>query len=116
MLIRLVPNGGFSPRRCRAAPRVVERVVGRRLRCGSDPEQALEGSEREEPPVEAEREFVQVCLEVLRRDAVVNAIQPGLQVAEDEVDERQVLLRDVGIAALRNLCEPVALIREVVVA
>jgi hypothetical protein len=83
MLIRLVPNG-----RLRAAPRVVERVVGRRLRRGSDPEQALEGSEGEEPPVEAEREFVQVCLKVLRRDAVVNAIQPGFQVAEDEVDER----------------------------
>ena len=46
----------------------------------------------------------------------MNAIQPGLQVAEDEVDERQVLLRYVGIAALRDLREPVALLREVVVA
>ncbi|MDZ4341488.1 MAG: EAL domain-containing protein [Candidatus Binatia bacterium] len=32
LLIRLVPNGSFSPRRLRAAPGVVERGVGRRLR------------------------------------------------------------------------------------
>jgi len=79
MLIRLVPNWGFSPRRLRAAPRpsVVERVVGRRRHRGSDAEQALERVEREEPPVESERELVQVRLKVLRRDTVVNAIQPG---------------------------------------
>ena len=79
MLIRLVPNWGFSPRRLRAAPRpsVVERVVGRRRHRGSDAEQALERVEREEPPVESERELVQVRLKVLRRDTVVDAIQPG---------------------------------------
>ena len=116
MLIRLVPNGGFSVRQRRAAPGVVKRVIGRRLRHRSDAEQAPEGVEREEPPVEAERKLVQVRLKVLRRDAVVNAIQPGLQVAEDEVDERQMLLRDVGIATLHDLREPVAQFREVVVA
>src|ERR1700674_39176 len=63
-----------------------------------------------------ERELVQVRLKVLRRDTVVNAIQPGLQVAEDEVDKRQVLLRDVGVAALRDLRKMVALFRELVVA
>ena len=36
MLIRLVPNGSFSPRQLRAAPSVVKRVVGRRLRRRSD--------------------------------------------------------------------------------
>src|ERR1035437_2869330 len=77
MLIRLVPNGGFSVRQRRAAPGVVKRVIGRRLRHRSDAEQAPEGVEREEPPVEAERKLVQVRLKVLRRDAVVNAIQPG---------------------------------------
>ena len=116
MLIRLVPNWGFSPRRLRATRSAVERVVGRRLHRGSDTEQALERVEREEPPIESERELVQVRLKVLRRDAVVNAIQPGFQVAEDEVDKRQVLLRDVRIATLRDLREPVALLREMVVA
>ena len=116
MLIRLVPNWGFSPRRLRATRSAVERVVGRRLHRGSDTEQALERVEREEPPIESERELVQVRLKVLRRDAVVNAIQPGFQVAEDEVDKRQVLLRDVRIATLRDLREPVAFLREMVVA
>ena len=97
-------------------PSFVERGVGRRLHRSSDAEQALERVEREEPPVEAERELVQVRLKVLRRDTVVNAIQPGLQVAEDEVDKRQVLLRDVGVAALRDLRKMVALFRELVVA
>src|ERR1035437_382825 len=57
MLIRLVPNGGFSVRQRRAAPGVVKRVIGRRLRHRSDAEQAPEGVEREEPPVEAERKL-----------------------------------------------------------
>ena len=112
MLIRLVPNWGFS-KRLRLAPRVVERGVGRRLGRGCDAEQALERVEWEEPPVEAKRELVEVRLKMLRRDAMVNAIEPGLQVAEDKVDERQVLLRNVGIAALRDLRdlrEPVALL------
>jgi len=67
----------------RLAPSVVKRDVGRWLRCHADAEQALEGVEGEEPPVEAERELVQIRLQVLRRDPVVNAIQPRLQVAED---------------------------------
>src|ERR1035437_7289512 len=36
MLIRLVPNGGFSVRQRRAAPGVVKRVIGRRLRHRSE--------------------------------------------------------------------------------
>ncbi len=58
----------------RLAPSVVKRIVGRWLRHHTDAEQALEGVEREEPPVEAERKLVQIRLEVLRRDPVVNAI------------------------------------------
>jgi hypothetical protein len=42
--------------------------------------------ERVEASVEAERELVQIRLKVLRRYAMVNAIQPGLQIAEDEMD------------------------------
>ena len=112
MPIRLVPNWDFS-KRLRLVPRVVERGVGRRLGRGCDAEQALERVEWEEPSVEAKRELVEVRLKMLRRDAMVNAIEPGLQVAEDKVDERQVLLRNVGIAALRDLRdlrEPVALL------
>ena len=115
MLIRLVPNWGFS-KRLGLAPRVAERGAGRRLGRGSNAEQALERVEWEEPPVEAKRELVEVRLKMLRRDAMVNAIQPGLQVAEDKVDERQGLLRNVGIAALRDLREPVAVLRELDVA
>ena len=106
MLIRLVPNG-FSARQFWSAPNVVELGVGRRLRGCSDAQQALERVEWEEPPVQAKRELVEVRLKVLRRDAMVNAIQPGLEVAQYKVDERQVLLRNVGIAALRDLRETV---------
>ena len=52
---------------------------------------------------------VEVRLEMLRPDAMVTAIEPSLQVAQDEVNERQVLLRNVRIAALRDLREPAAL-------
>ena len=116
MLIRLVPNWVFSSKRLRLAPSVVERGIGCRLCRSTDAEQALERVEWEEPPVEAKRELVEIRLKVLRRDAMVNAIEPGLQVAEDKVDERQVLFRNVGIAALRDLREPVALLCELDVA
>jgi len=38
-------------------------------------------------------------LQVLGADAVMDAIEPGLQIAEDEVGDRQELLGDLGIAA-----------------
>jgi len=34
---------------------------------------------------------------------VVDAIEPGLQIAEDEVNKRQMLFCNVGVAALRDL-------------
>ena len=84
---------------------VVKGVVGLWLHGSSNAEQALERVERKEPPVESERELVQVCMKVLWRHAVVNAIQPSFEVAEDEVNKWQVLLRDVRIATLRDLRE-----------
>lgn len=115
MLIRLVPHG-FSARGFWSVPNVVELGVGRRLRGCSDAQQALEHVEWEEPPVEAKRELVEVRLKVLRRDAMVNAIEPCLEVAEYKVNERQVLLRNVGIVALRDLRETAPRLREVGVA
>src|SRR3972149_6695178 len=80
----------------------VQLGVGGRLRVGSDAQQRPEGVERVEAPVKAEGELVQVCLEMLRADAVVAAQQPRLQVAEHEVDQRQPLLGYGGIAVLRD--------------
>jgi hypothetical protein len=41
------------------------------------------------PPVEAERELVQVGLEMVVTDAVVGAAEPRLEVAEGPVDVRE---------------------------
>ena len=41
-------------------------------------------------------------MQVLRADAVVGADQPGLQVGEHEMDNRQVLLGDSRIAPFRD--------------
>ena len=115
MLIRLVPNWWVS-KQLRGFPGVVERRVSCRLSRGSDVEQAVERVEWEEPSVEAKRELVEIRLKMLRRDAMVNAIEPGLEVAEDKVDEWQVLFCNVGITALRDLRELVTLLRELDVA
>lgn len=80
----------------------VQLGVGGRLVLRADTEQALEGVERVEAPVEAERELVQVRLEMLRAHAVVDAIQPRLQVAENQVDEREVFLCDLRIAVFHS--------------
>ena len=66
----------------------------------SDSEQGPEGVERVESPVEAECELVEVGLEVLVAHAVMNATQPRLQVGEDEMNDRQILLSDLGVASL----------------
>ena len=55
-------------------------------RLARDPEQRSEGIERVEAPVEAERELVEVGLQVLGADAVMDAVEPSLQVAEDEME------------------------------
>jgi hypothetical protein len=81
----------------------VEVGVRRTLGPAADPEQRPEGVERVEAPVEAERELVEVRLEVLRRDAVMDAVQPRLEVRVDEVDQRQVLLGDLRILPLCDL-------------
>ncbi len=66
----------------------------------SDSEQGPEGVERAESPVEAECELVEVGLEVLVAHAVMNATQPRLQVGEDAMNDRQILLSDLGVASL----------------
>ena len=50
-------------------------------------------------PESSLRELVEVGLQMLRADTIVDAAEPGLQVAEDEVDDRQELFGDLGIAA-----------------
>jgi polyphosphate kinase 2 (PPK2 family) len=97
MLIRLLPmtaNRGVLP---------VARVkfgIGRTGRLATNSEQRAEGVERVEAPVKAEGELVEVGLQMLRADAVMTALQPAFEVAENEVDDRQVFLGDLGIVAL----------------
>ena len=55
-----------------------------------------------EAAIEPERELVEVGLQVLGADAVMDAVQPRLQVREDEMADRQELLSHLGIAAFSN--------------
>jgi len=52
-------------------------------------QQRLEGRHRGAPTVEAERELVQVRLEVVVTDAMMRARQPRLEIPKDPVDVRQ---------------------------
>src|ERR1035437_6266495 len=93
----------LSPKASRMRP--ISRIklgIGRGDCIAGDPEQGAEGIERIEPPVEAEGEFVEVGLQVLRANAVMNATQPSLQIGEDEMDDRQILFGSLRIAELRN--------------
>jgi len=68
----------------------------------SDAEQGTEGVERIEAAVEAEGEFVEIGLKMLWADTVMDAPQPGLEIGEREVDDRQEGLGNLHVAALRN--------------
>ncbi len=56
----------------------VELSIGRSSRIARDPEERAEGVERVEPPIEAERELVEVGLQVLGADTVMDAVEPSL--------------------------------------
>ena len=66
------------------------------------PKERPEGIEWVEAAIEAERELVEVCLEVLGADAVVNAVQPSFQVREHQMDDGHELFRNFWVAALCN--------------
>ena len=51
--------------------------------------QGSEGVEEVEAAVEAERELIEVRLQVLRADAVMDAAQPGFELGEHEMDDGQ---------------------------
>ena len=92
-----------TPPRCRVFPCAgIEVGIGRGLGAARDAEQRAEGVERVETPIEAERELVEVGLEMLRAHAMVDAVEPGLQVGEDEVDHRHELFGNLGVAASRS--------------
>src|SRR6516162_6006781 len=97
--IRFLP----TPPGCRGLPGAGGKVgIGRCGNAARDAEQGTEGIERIEPPVEAEGEFVEVGLQVLVTDPVMGAVQPRFQVCEDEMDDWQILLSDLRIAAFRD--------------
>src|SRR5918996_752352 len=60
------------------------------------PEERLKGGHGDAPSVEAERELVEVDLEMGVTDAMMRADEPGLEVSEDPVDARQHLLGALG--------------------
>jgi hypothetical protein len=79
----------------------VQPVIGRAFSVRADAKQRSEGVERVEPAVEAERELVEIGLQVLWLDPpVVRALQPCLQVRKDKVRDRQVFFRHIRVTAL----------------
>lgn len=63
----------------------IQAVIGRGFRVTRDAQEAAEGVERVEAPVKAERELIEVSLQMLRAYAVVRPGKPAFQVRENEV-------------------------------
>ena len=81
----------------------VEAVIGRAFAVRADAQERAESVERVEAPVKAERELIQVGLQVLVADrAVVRPGQPSLQIRENKVDDGQVFFRHVRPTGLDN--------------
>ena len=53
---------------------------------------------------------------MLRAHAVVNAVEPSLQITEDEVDDRHELLGHLGVAAFGNGVMVISLLPQATVA
>ena len=61
-------------------------------------QQGAEGVEGVEAAVEAERELIEVRLQMLRADAVMDAAQPGFEIGEREVHDGQKGFGDLCIS------------------
>ena len=71
---------------------------GSRCVLGREPEQGLECRHRRIASVEAKDKLVQIALEILRLNAVMRSVEPGLEVAKDSVDRRSNSMRAFGSA------------------
>ena len=88
---------------CRVLPDTVIQIVIRwRNHLPTDTEQRAEGVEWVEPSVKPESELIEICLKMLWTNAVMHALQPTLQVCEDEVTDRQIVFSDLWVTTLDN--------------
>jgi hypothetical protein len=78
----------------------VKAVIGRCCVATRYPEKRTKGVERIEPAIESKRELVQVGLQMLGADAVVHAVEPCFEVAENQVDDGQIFFRHVSATVL----------------
>ena len=67
-----------------------------------DAKQRAKGVEGVEAAVEAERELIEVRLQMLRADAVMDTAQPDFEIGEHEVDDGQKSFGDLHIATFRD--------------
>ena len=75
----------------------VQPVIGRRGCAARNSEERAERVERVEAPIEPKRELVEIGLQMFGADPVMDAVDPGLQVGKDQVDDRQEFLCDLCI-------------------
>ena len=96
MPIRLSP----APTKCGVYPFSGIKPVKSRSGCPArDTHQRVERVEGVEAPIEPEREFVEIGLQMFFADPVTDAVDPTLQIGKDQVDDRQEFLRDLRVAA-----------------
>lgn len=89
---------------CRVSPFArVKLRVSRRNGVGGNPQNGVKSSHWVEPTIEPEHVFVEVGLQVFGLDAAMMCpLDPGFQVAENEMDHGQMRLSFVRIAAERQ--------------
>jgi hypothetical protein len=95
---------------CRVCPPPgVKLRISRRNGPRRNPQNGVEGIHRIEAAVKTKYELVEVGLQMMRLDpAVMGAIDPRLQIGEDKMDHRQVLLRLLRVTPEREGVMPVA--------
>ncbi len=76
--------------------------IGGRGNSACNAEQRTERIERVETAVEPKRELVEVRLQVLRADAMMDGVQPSLEVRKYEMNDGHVLFGDLRIAPFRD--------------
>ncbi len=103
MLVRLTPLRHTGSARMLPIS-VIQLGIRRRLGLDAQTQERSKRIEGVEAPVESKRELVEVRLQVIGRDTVKRAVDPRLQVAEYQVNDRQVVLGNARLAALGN-CE-----------
>ena len=92
-MLHKIAGGSFAPHTWVLLCSLVQSCISRSLCARGDLQHTVESHHRPEPAVESEDELIEIALQVLRTHPVVRSQEPRIEVPEDDMNHREMLVR-----------------------